>query len=70
MVISINPFKSVSELYTDDTMMQYAGEPDEELPPHLYSTAQAAYKNLLELNKYEIWVAHLFLICEESSSDY
>eukprot|EP01041_Mallomonas_annulata_P002899 gene2899-5689_t len=43
--IAINPYKKLS-IYTDDLKKHYASKKKQELPPHVYATSAAAYRNI------------------------
>lgn len=50
MVVSVNPFKPMEELYSEQLIFEYSGEGSEsDLPPHLFSVANKAYTQLSSL---------------------
>uniref|UniRef100_A0AC35U1J6 Myosin motor domain-containing protein n=1 Tax=Rhabditophanes sp. KR3021 TaxID=114890 RepID=A0AC35U1J6_9BILA len=46
ILISINPYKSIPELYSVDTMHSYAGKSLGILPPHIFAIADKAYNEM------------------------
>ena len=49
IVVSVNPYKSLPDLYTSAVMRQYANDKAESLlPPHVFSVAAAAFKDMIE----------------------
>ena len=46
VVVVVNPYKDIPELYTDKQKKLYAGGEYWENPPHLYSIAEQAYKTV------------------------
>lgn len=50
VMVAINPFKNVAELYSDTVKAQYkSGSTD--LPPHVFGVAEAAYRNMMTERK-------------------
>ena len=47
LLVSINPFKSLPWLYSEDTMGAYKGSKVEQQPPHVFAAAEAAKQKLL-----------------------
>jgi myosin heavy subunit len=47
ILISINPYKRMPDLYSEDMMLQYRGKKNSELPPHLFAVADASYTALM-----------------------
>eukprot|EP00392_Amoebophrya_sp_AT5.2_P004904 g4913.t1 len=49
ILIAVNPFKSISDLYSLKTLKSYiAGNKDQNAKPHVYATAAASFKGLCE----------------------
>lgn len=46
IVIAVNPYKWIDNLYGDRLHEQYLKKPRDTLPPHVYSTSTAAYKHM------------------------
>eukprot|EP00644_Phytophthora_capsici_P002316 jgi/Phyca11/548162/estExt2_Genewise1Plus.C_PHYCAscaffold_270396 len=46
IVIAVNPYKWIENLYGDHLHEQYLKKPRDSLPPHVYSTSTAAYKHM------------------------
>ncbi|CAH0477408.1 unnamed protein product [Peronospora belbahrii] len=46
IVIAVNPYKWVENLYGDGLHEQYLRKPRDSLPPHVYSTSTAAYNHM------------------------
>lgn len=46
IVIAVNPYKWIDNIYGDSLHEQYLKKPRDSLPPHVYSTSTAAYKHL------------------------
>ncbi|CAI5732667.1 unnamed protein product [Hyaloperonospora brassicae] len=44
--IAVNPYQWLPELYSEATQLQYLMKPREELPPHVYATSMASYKDM------------------------
>jgi hypothetical protein len=47
VLIAINPFKNIKELYTDARIREYKGKKAYELAPHVFAVADEAYSNML-----------------------
>lgn len=47
MLISVNPFKEIKNLYSDRTLKDYKGKYRYELPPHVYALADDMYRSML-----------------------
>lgn len=47
VLISVNPFKEIKNLYTDRTLKDYKGKYRYELPPHVYSLADEMYRSMI-----------------------
>eukprot|EP01104_Vermistella_antarctica_P018073 TRINITY_DN6583_c0_g1_i1.p1 TRINITY_DN6583_c0_g1~~TRINITY_DN6583_c0_g1_i1.p1 ORF type:complete len:1214 (+),score=376.93 TRINITY_DN6583_c0_g1_i1:263-3904(+) len=47
VLISMNPYKMISGLYTDRTLKDYRGKYRYELPPHVYALADDMYRQML-----------------------
>lgn len=46
VLISINPFKPIPELYSQRTLLEYRGKYPYELPPHIYALAEEMHRRL------------------------
>ncbi|OWZ23562.1 Myosin [Phytophthora megakarya] len=46
IVIALNPYKWIDNLYGDHLHEQYLKKPRDSLPPHVYSTSTAAYNHM------------------------
>lgn len=46
VLISSNPFKSLP-IYDDNTLFSYVNKSKIEMPPHIYATAEGAYRNMM-----------------------
>uniref|UniRef100_A0A0K0FZJ0 Myosin heavy chain 95F (inferred by orthology to a D. melanogaster protein) n=1 Tax=Strongyloides venezuelensis TaxID=75913 RepID=A0A0K0FZJ0_STRVS len=46
ILISINPYKSISDLYTSKTISDYSGKSLGVMPPHIYAIAEKAYNEM------------------------
>ncbi|KAJ8576758.1 hypothetical protein ON010_g2452 [Phytophthora cinnamomi] len=46
IVIAVNPYKWIENLYGDHLHEPYLRKPRDSLPPHVYSTSTAAYKHM------------------------
>ncbi|CEG45057.1 myosinlike protein [Plasmopara halstedii] len=46
IVIAVNPYKWIDNLYGDHLHEQYLKKPRDSLPPHVYSTSTAAFKHM------------------------
>ena len=51
MVVSVNPYKPVPQLYGQDVVQQYKNREFYERPPHIFALADASYKTMRRLNK-------------------
>ncbi|CEF67093.1 Myosin heavy chain 95F [Strongyloides ratti] len=51
ILISINPYKSISELYTSKTIHEYSGKSLGVMPPHIFAIAEKAYN---EMRRYKL----------------
>ena len=47
VLISVNPYKEIKNLYTERTLKDYRGKYRYELAPHVYSLADDMYRSLL-----------------------
>lgn len=47
VLISVNPFKPIPELYTPSTLASYQGKFPYELSPHIYATAEQMYRQMM-----------------------
>jgi len=47
VLISVNPFKEIANLYTERTLKDYKGKYRYELSPHVYSLADDMYRSML-----------------------
>src|SRR3989338_2681397 len=45
VLISVNPFTLINNLYSNDTLFDYRGKYSYELPPHVYMVAETMYRN-------------------------
>ncbi|KAF1335305.1 Myosin-like protein, partial [Globisporangium splendens] len=46
IVIAVNPYKWIENIYGDNLHEPYLRKPRDSLPPHVYSTSTAAYKHM------------------------
>lgn len=46
VLIAVNPYKLIEQLYTERTLKDYRGKYQYELPPHVYSIADAMFRAL------------------------
>jgi myosin heavy subunit len=46
MVVSVNPFKPMDTLYSDEVIFEYMDNDPDLLPPHLFTVANKAYFHL------------------------
>uniref|UniRef100_M4BYP7 Myosin motor domain-containing protein n=1 Tax=Hyaloperonospora arabidopsidis (strain Emoy2) TaxID=559515 RepID=M4BYP7_HYAAE len=44
--IAVNPYQWLPELYSEQTQSQYLTKSRDELPPHVYATSMASYKDM------------------------
>ena len=51
ILISLNPYEWTHDQNSSDLMMKYKGKAHGEMPPHVFSTADDAYKDLLKPGK-------------------
>eukprot|EP01091_Cochliopodium_minus_P015206 TRINITY_DN5339_c0_g1_i2.p1 TRINITY_DN5339_c0_g1~~TRINITY_DN5339_c0_g1_i2.p1 ORF type:complete len:1073 (-),score=394.85 TRINITY_DN5339_c0_g1_i2:98-3316(-) len=51
VLISVNPFKNIKDLYSERLLKDYRGKYPYELPPHVYSLADGVYRQLLQEGK-------------------
>nr|P10569.1 RecName: Full=Myosin IC heavy chain [Acanthamoeba castellanii]AAA27707.1 myosin IB heavy chain [Acanthamoeba castellanii] len=47
VLISVNPYKQINNLYTERTLKDYRGKYRYELPPHVYALADDMYRTML-----------------------
>ena len=47
VLISVNPYKMIKQLYTEQTLRDYRGKYRYELPPHVYSLADDMYRSMM-----------------------
>ena len=47
VLICVNPYKSIPNLYTERTLKDYRGKYRYELPPHVYCLADGMYRTML-----------------------
>lgn len=47
VLISVNPYKEIKNLYTDRTLKDYKGKYRYEMPPHVYALADDMYRTML-----------------------
>ncbi|GFR43085.1 hypothetical protein Agub_g4092 [Astrephomene gubernaculifera] len=47
ILIAVNPFRPLPHLYGTSVIERYRFSPREQLPPHVYATACAAYRNMM-----------------------
>ena len=52
-LVTINPMHSLS-VYAEKVMQLFRGCKREDLPPHIYATAQSAYRSLLRTRKDQV----------------
>ena len=50
MVISVNPYKSLG-MYSEEMILEYAGKNQFEMPPHIFSLADRAYRSMRDDNR-------------------
>ncbi|CAO1341197.1 unnamed protein product [Diamesa hyperborea] len=50
VVVSVNPYRQMNNLYGNDVITKYKGREFYENPPHLYAIADAAYRALRQQN--------------------
>jgi hypothetical protein len=56
MIVSVNPFQKLN-IYDSSLMRQYSQAVSlNDLPPHLFATAQQAFSNLTTNEEYAIWI--------------
>eukprot|EP00937_MAST-01D_sp_MAST-1D-sp2_P004213 g4213.t1 len=48
VLLSVNPFKPIGGLYGPSQIKRYLGRYHYENPPHVYATAESAYRNLVQ----------------------
>jgi myosin-1 len=53
VLISVNPYKDIKNLYTDRTLKDYRGKYRYELAPHVYSLADDMYRSLLSEREHQ-----------------
>ena len=46
VLVSVNPYKTIIDLYGASTMEMYRGVNFYELPPHVYAISDTAYRNM------------------------
>uniref|UniRef100_A0A1I7Y7Y2 Myosin motor domain-containing protein n=1 Tax=Steinernema glaseri TaxID=37863 RepID=A0A1I7Y7Y2_9BILA len=51
ILISINPYESIPELYSQDTIRKYQGKSLGALPPHIFAIADKAYRDMKRLRE-------------------
>ncbi|CAJ1410582.1 unnamed protein product [Effrenium voratum] len=51
VLLAVNPYKELPQLYTKEVMSRYWGKNPGTLPPHPYATADVAYRQLLRDRK-------------------
>jgi myosin-1 len=49
ILISVNPFKPISALYSAETLMQYRNKNLIDNPPHIFATADETFRRMLEM---------------------
>ena len=47
VLISVNPYKMIKQLYTEQTLRDYRGKYRYELPPHVYPLADDMYRSMM-----------------------
>ena len=47
ILIAVNPFEQLPELYTPEVRKEYAERDPRNAPPHLYATGEAAYRGMM-----------------------
>jgi myosin-5 len=47
ILVSINPYRLINDLYSDKTMYSYHGAKHDDCSPHVFSVAEAAYSALM-----------------------
>eukprot|EP00808_Paulinella_micropora_P017361 g52931.t1 len=52
VLISVNPFKSVSGLYSEERLAQYLSQDTAGLAPHIYSIGRHAYQQVLDFHRH------------------
>uniref|UniRef100_A0A1I7YG55 Myosin motor domain-containing protein n=1 Tax=Steinernema glaseri TaxID=37863 RepID=A0A1I7YG55_9BILA len=51
ILISINPYESIPELYSQETIRKYQGKSLGALPPHIFAIADKAYRDMKRLRE-------------------
>ena len=51
VLLCVNPFKQIADLYSPKTLNSYKNRRPYENPPHVYAIAEKAYKDLLATHK-------------------
>ena len=46
ILIAINPYKSMGDLYSNDLMYEYKGKSIGSLPPHVYAVADHSFRSM------------------------
>ena len=47
VLIAMNPYRMIKDLYTDQTLRRYRGKYPYEEPPHVYAVADDMYRHML-----------------------
>eukprot|EP01104_Vermistella_antarctica_P012194 TRINITY_DN3483_c1_g1_i1.p1 TRINITY_DN3483_c1_g1~~TRINITY_DN3483_c1_g1_i1.p1 ORF type:complete len:1243 (+),score=432.95 TRINITY_DN3483_c1_g1_i1:355-4083(+) len=47
VLISVNPFRWIQGIYSEDIIQSYVGRSPIELPPHIYAVAEDSYRSML-----------------------
>ena len=59
ILVAMNPFEQLSELYTQAVRKEYAKRDPRGAPPHLYATGEAAYRGM-HGGKQRVTAGHVF----------
>lgn len=51
VLISVNPFRNIKDLYSERLLKDYRGKYPWEMPPHVYSLSDNVYRQLLQEGK-------------------
>ncbi|KAN0022743.1 hypothetical protein ACTFIU_005479 [Dictyostelium citrinum] len=47
VLISVNPFKFIDGMYSDEVLQEYVGKSRIELPPHVFAVAEQTYRSMI-----------------------
>eukprot|EP01119_Soliformovum_irregulare_P003562 TRINITY_DN1423_c0_g2_i1.p1 TRINITY_DN1423_c0_g2~~TRINITY_DN1423_c0_g2_i1.p1 ORF type:complete len:1033 (-),score=362.49 TRINITY_DN1423_c0_g2_i1:84-3182(-) len=51
VVVSVNPYKRLDQLYNDKTINEYKGRQMYEVAPHIYSLSNEVYRNMIQFRE-------------------